>query len=34
MEVQEDYSQWYDNNKELYDSLRQAVDKVVQDRLD
>src|SRR5215212_1670501 len=34
MEVQQDYSQWYDDNKELYDSLRQAVEKLVQDRLD
>jgi ppGpp synthetase/RelA/SpoT-type nucleotidyltranferase len=34
MEVQGDYSQWYDDRKELYDSLRQAVEKVVQYRLD
>jgi hypothetical protein len=34
MEIQQDYSQWYDDNKELYDSLRQAVEGLVQNRLD
>ena len=31
MEVQQE---WYDDNKELYDSLRQAVENLVQDKLD
>jgi len=33
MAVQEDYSQWYDSHRELYDSLRKNVRKLVRDRL-